>query len=98
MTLPSREPSSSLVPVPLEGPRGPKAMQILHDEATRQAQLDQMKGRATMLLIAATILFVITRAIESRYPWIGIVRATMDGSSISTRSCASAIVETSARP
>ena len=82
MTLPSREPSSSLVPVPLEGPRGPKAMQILHDEATRQAQLDQMKGRATMLLIAATILFVITRAIESRYPWIGIVRATMEAAMV----------------
>jgi uncharacterized membrane-anchored protein YjiN (DUF445 family) len=53
-------------------------MQLLHDEATRQAALDKMKGRATMLLIAASILFVVTRAIESRFPWIGIVRATME--------------------
>jgi uncharacterized membrane-anchored protein YjiN (DUF445 family) len=82
VTLPSREPSSSLVPASLEAPHGPRAMQILHDEATRQAQLDQMKGRATMLLIAATILFVVTRAIESRYPWIGIVRATMEAAMV----------------
>jgi uncharacterized membrane-anchored protein YjiN (DUF445 family) len=57
-------------------------MQILHDEATRQAALDKMKGRATLLLVAATILFVVTRAIESRYPWIAIVRATMEAAMV----------------
>jgi uncharacterized membrane-anchored protein YjiN (DUF445 family) len=35
-----------------------------------------------MLLVAATILFVVTRAIESRYPWIGIVRATMEAAMV----------------
>jgi uncharacterized membrane-anchored protein YjiN (DUF445 family) len=57
-------------------------MQILHDEATRQAQLDSMKRRATSLLVAATIIFVITRALESRFPWIGIVRATMEAAMV----------------
>jgi uncharacterized membrane-anchored protein YjiN (DUF445 family) len=57
-------------------------MQILHDEATRQAQLDKMKRRATSLLIGATIIFVITRALESRFPWIGIVRATMEAAMV----------------
>jgi uncharacterized membrane-anchored protein YjiN (DUF445 family) len=57
-------------------------MQLLQDDATRQAALDKMKGRATMLLIGATILFVVTRAIESRYPWVGIVRATMEAAMV----------------
>jgi uncharacterized membrane-anchored protein YjiN (DUF445 family) len=71
--------TSSGAPVAAPGPR---AMQILHDEATRQAQLDSMKRRATSLLVAATIIFVITRALESRFPWIGIVRATMEAAMV----------------
>jgi uncharacterized membrane-anchored protein YjiN (DUF445 family) len=51
---------------------------IPHDEAVRQKQLDTMKRRATMLLAGATVLFVITRAFESRYPWLGYIRATME--------------------
>jgi len=31
-----------------------------------------------MLLAGATVLFVITRAFESRYPWLGYIRATME--------------------
>jgi uncharacterized membrane-anchored protein YjiN (DUF445 family) len=63
-------------------PAGPRAMQLLHDEEVRQAQLDQMKRRATMLLVAATVMFFITRALEPRYPWLGIVRATMEASMV----------------
>jgi uncharacterized membrane-anchored protein YjiN (DUF445 family) len=63
-------------------PVGPSAMQILHDEAARQAQLDAMKRRATLLLVAATILFVIARILEARFAWIGIVRATMEASMV----------------
>ena len=37
-----------------------------------------MKRRATLLLAAATVLFVVTRAFESRYPWLGYIRATME--------------------
>ncbi len=57
-------------------------MQILHDEATRQAQLDSMKRRATLLLVAATVLFVVTRALETRWAWMGYVRATMEAAMV----------------
>lgn len=57
-------------------------MQSLQDEAVRQQQLDTMKGRATLLLVAATIMFVVTRALESRYPSIGILRATMEAAMV----------------
>ena len=53
-------------------------MQILADEATRPAQLDSMKRRATGLLILATIIFIVARILESRYAWLGIVRATAE--------------------
>ena len=61
---------------------GPRAMQILHDEATRQAQLDSMKRRATLLLVAATVLFIVTRALEARWAWLGYVRATMEAAMV----------------
>ena len=57
---------------------GPRAMQILHDEAAREAQLKAMKRRATLLLVGATILFIVARTFESRYAWVGIIRATME--------------------
>jgi uncharacterized membrane-anchored protein YjiN (DUF445 family) len=57
---------------------GPRAMQILADEATRQAQLDAMKRRATLLLAGAAVLFVVARLLESRYHWLGLVRATAE--------------------
>jgi len=57
-------------------------MQILHDEALRQAQLDTMKRRATMLLAGATVLFIVTRVFESRFPWIGVIRATMEAAMV----------------
>ena len=64
------------------GPVGPRAMQTLHDEATRQAQLDAMKRRATWLLVGATILFVVARVLESRFPWLDVVRATMEAAMV----------------
>jgi uncharacterized membrane-anchored protein YjiN (DUF445 family) len=54
----------------------------VHDEAQRQLALDSMKRRATMLLVGATIIFVITKALESRYHWIGIIRATMEAAMV----------------
>jgi uncharacterized membrane-anchored protein YjiN (DUF445 family) len=60
----------------------PPAMQSLADEAARQAQLDAMKRRATLLLVAAAVLFVVTRALESRYHWLSIVRATMEAAMV----------------
>ena len=52
------------------------------DEAARQALLDRMKRRATGLLVLATIIFVITRLLEHRYPWLGYVRATAEASMV----------------
>ena len=62
------------------------AMPIVHDEATRQVQLDLMKRRATGLLIGTTILFIVARALESKLglsavgtiTWIGLIRATAE--------------------
>lgn len=64
------------------------AMQILADEATRQAQLDSMKRRATLLLVAAMIVYIIFRALESKFApgvhfsWFGIVRATAEAAMV----------------
>jgi uncharacterized membrane-anchored protein YjiN (DUF445 family) len=57
-------------------------MQLLQDEATRQAQLDEMKQRATALLIGATVIFFVARFFESRFPWIGIIRATAEAAMV----------------
>ena len=57
-------------------------MQILADEATRQAQLDSMKRRATLLLVAAMVLYFVTRALEARYHWLGIIRATAEAAMV----------------
>jgi uncharacterized membrane-anchored protein YjiN (DUF445 family) len=58
------------------------AMQILADEATRLAQLETMKRRATLLLIAATVLYIVTRSLEARYHWLGIIRATAEAAMV----------------
>lgn len=52
------------------------------DEIERQQRLDSMKRRATGLLAGATVIFVITRVLESRYPWLGIIRATAEASMV----------------
>jgi uncharacterized membrane-anchored protein YjiN (DUF445 family) len=50
------------------------------DDATRQAQLDVMKRRATGLLALAAAVFGAARAFEGQYPWLGYVRATAEAS------------------
>ena len=62
--------------------RGPVAIQTLHDEASRQAQLDEMKRRATLLLVGASILFVVSRALQPRFPWLAIVVATAEAAMV----------------
>src|SRR2546428_14112231 len=49
-------------------------------DAVRQAQLDAMKRRATGLLALAGAVFGAATAFESRYPWLGYVRATAEAS------------------
>jgi len=74
------ESAGPIVPARRAGPA--PAMAIPHDESVRQAQLDTMKRRATLLLLGATVLFVITRTFESRYPWLGFIRATMEAAMV----------------
>ena len=50
------------------------------DDATRQAQLDAMKWRATGLLGFAAAVFIAARAFEVQYPWLGYIRATAEAS------------------
>src|SRR5437667_1147982 len=50
------------------------------DDASRQAQLDAMKRRATGLLALAVAVFVTARVLEAQYPWLGWVRATAEAS------------------
>src|SRR6185503_19046524 len=57
-------------------------MQLPQDEATRQAALDRMKRRATMLLVLAAAVFLAARLLEPRYPWLGIVRATAEAAMV----------------
>ena len=52
------------------------------DDADRQAQLDRMKRRATGLLVVATAVFGVTRWYESRYPWLGFIRATAEAAMV----------------
>jgi uncharacterized membrane-anchored protein YjiN (DUF445 family) len=61
-------------PPPARGP-GPAL-----DEALRQAQLDQMRRRATGLLVVAAVIFVVAHVLEPTYPWLGFVRATAEAS------------------
>lgn len=50
------------------------------DDATRQAQLDAMRRRATGLLALAAGVFAVAHTLESRYSWLGFVRATAEAS------------------
>src|SRR5437899_10714451 len=50
------------------------------DDATRQAQLDAMKRRATGLLALAAVVFAGASVFEAQYPWLGYVRATAEAS------------------
>ena len=50
------------------------------DDATRQADLDAMRRRATGLLGLAAAVFAAALALEARFPWVGFVRATAEAS------------------
>jgi uncharacterized membrane-anchored protein YjiN (DUF445 family) len=54
----------------------------MQDEAVRQGQLDLMKRRATLLLVGATVLFVIARALQAQFPWLRIVVATAEAAMV----------------
>src|SRR6185295_9007266 len=78
MALPATSPAPpSQAPPP---PPGATPAWSRPDDATRQAQLDAMKWRATGLLGFAGIVFIVARAFEGQYPWLGYIRATAEAS------------------
>jgi uncharacterized membrane-anchored protein YjiN (DUF445 family) len=52
------------------------------DEALRILRLRTMKRWALGLLVLASIIFVVARYFEARFPWLGIVRATAEAAMI----------------
>jgi uncharacterized membrane-anchored protein YjiN (DUF445 family) len=55
-------------------------MQPITDPEERQRQLDRMKRRATGLLVAMGVVFVIASALEPSHSWLGYIRATAEAS------------------
>jgi uncharacterized membrane-anchored protein YjiN (DUF445 family) len=52
------------------------------EDAERERALRTMKRWATGLLVLATVVFIIAKLFESRYPWLGIVVATAEASMV----------------
>ncbi len=77
-TVPDAVPGASTAAAPAAvGPAavGPAALQITPDDEVKRVRLVQMKRVATLMLVGVAVLFVVTRFLESRYPWLGFVRA-----------------------
>jgi len=51
-------------------------------DAEREAALKRMKAWATSLLLLASVIFVVAKLFESRYPWLAIVVATAEASMV----------------
>ena len=58
------------------------AMQELTNPEERQRNLERMKRRATGLLVLMGVIFLVTRAYEPMYPWLGYIRATAEASMV----------------
>jgi uncharacterized membrane-anchored protein YjiN (DUF445 family) len=52
------------------------------EDEQRERALRRMKGWATGLLVLATLVFIVAKLLESRYPWLGIVVATAEASMV----------------
>jgi uncharacterized membrane-anchored protein YjiN (DUF445 family) len=52
------------------------------DDAVREQRLTAMKRRATGLLVAFGAVFIVTRLLEPRWPWLGFVRATAEAAMV----------------
>jgi uncharacterized membrane-anchored protein YjiN (DUF445 family) len=57
-------------------------MQDISNAEERQRNLDRMKLRATGLLVLMGIIFIVARAYEAQYPWLGYIRATAEASMV----------------
>jgi uncharacterized membrane-anchored protein YjiN (DUF445 family) len=60
----------------------PPQLAPVPDEVDRQRRLDQMKSRATGLLVLATVIYIVTRLLEPRYHWLGFLRAMAEAAMI----------------
>jgi uncharacterized membrane-anchored protein YjiN (DUF445 family) len=58
------------------------AMQELTNPEERQRQLDRMKRRATGLLVAMGMIFVVASMLEPQHAWLGYIRATAEASMV----------------
>src|SRR4028118_596122 len=61
---------------------GEIALQPIQDEEQKQAQLTTMKRRATGLLVLACAVYIVARALETRWPGFGYLRATAEAAMI----------------
>jgi uncharacterized membrane-anchored protein YjiN (DUF445 family) len=52
------------------------------EDAERERALKTMKRWATGLLVLATVVFIIAKLFEARYPWLGVVVATAEASMV----------------
>ena len=52
------------------------------DEALKRERLEQMKRRATGLLILMTVIFVAARLLERDHPWVAYIRATAEAAMV----------------
>jgi uncharacterized membrane-anchored protein YjiN (DUF445 family) len=52
------------------------------EDAERERALPRMKAWATGLLVLATVIFIVAKLFESRYPWLAIVVATAEASMV----------------
>ena len=60
----------------------PIRLQPIKDEELKRVALEQMKWRAGGLLVLATLVFLVAMAFESRWPWLGYVRATAEAAMV----------------
>ena len=58
------------------------ALQPIKDEEQKREALEKMKFRATGMLVVATGIYIVTRLLEDRWPWLGYVRATAEASMV----------------
>ena len=57
-------------------------MSLSPNDLDRQRALRGMKLRATLLLVAAAVVFVVARAVEARHGWVGWIRATAEAAMV----------------
>jgi uncharacterized membrane-anchored protein YjiN (DUF445 family) len=52
------------------------------DEVERKQRLEQMRSRATGLLVGATVIFLVALFLERQYAWVGYIRATAEAAMV----------------